>query len=255
MTELLTVENLIAFLTLTSLEVVLGVDNIIVIAIVTGRLPEHQQARARFVGLALAMLMRIGLLLTISWIMRLQAELFRIDLLGFERGVSGKDLILIGGGLFLLVKATKEIHATVESDGHEAHTKRAPSFGAAIVQILLLDLVFSLDSVITAVGMAKEIAVMVAAVIVAVIVMMVFAGRISRFVAKHPTVKLLALAFLIMVGVLLIADGLGQHLERGYIYFAMAFSLCIELLNIRARRNAEKRRARVAGNAGPELGE
>lgn len=254
MTELLTVENLIAFLTLTSLEVVLGVDNIIVIAIVTGRLPEHLQARARFVGLALAMLMRIGLLLTISWIMRLQAELFRIDLLGLDRGFSGKDLILLGGGLFLLVKATMEIHATVEGDDHESRAKKAPSFSAAIVQILLLDMVFSLDSVITAVGMAQEIAVMVAAVVVAVIVMMIFAGRISRFVAKHPTVKLLALAFLIMIGVLLIADGLGQHLERGYIYFAMAFSLAIELLNMRARRNRERRRE-AAAEAAPEMGE
>jgi predicted tellurium resistance membrane protein TerC len=243
--ELFTAENLIAFLTLTSLEIVLGIDNIIVIAIVTGRLPEAQRAKARFIGLALAMIMRILLLLTITWIMRLQTELFRLDIIGIDHGVSGKDIILILGGLFLVAKATKEIHAKVEGDGHEAHASRASSFGKAIVQILLLDAVFSIDSVITAVGMAQEIAVMIAAVVVAVIVMMIFAGRISRFVERHPTIKMLALAFLIMIGVLLIADGLGQHLQRGYIYFAMAFSLVIELLNMRARANADRRRAKA----------
>lgn len=252
MAELLTVENLVAFLTLAALEVVLGVDNVIVIAIVTGRLPEAQQARARLIGLSLAMIMRIGLLLTISWIMRLQHPLFTLDAVGLAHAVSGKDLILICGGLFLLVKATKEIHATVEGTHLGANAGRAPTFSAAILQIVLLDMVFSLDSVITAVGMAREIAVMVAAVVVAVVVMMVFAGRISRFVSRHPTVKLLALAFLIMIGVLLVAEGVGQHFDRRHIYFAMAFSLGVELLNMRARRNAQRHAAAVAGT---ELGE
>lgn len=254
MAELLTVENLIAFLTLASLEVVLGVDNIIVIAIVTGRLPPEQQARARFIGLSLAMFMRIGLLLTISWIMRLRNELFTLNVIGIDHGFSGKDLILIGGGLFLLVKAVKETHHAVEGDHHSEHKGRAASFGAAIAQILLLDMVFSLDSVITAVGMSDVIPVMVAAVVVAVIVMMIFAGRISRFVSRHPTVKLLALAFLIMIGVLLVAEGVGQHFDRRYIYFAMAFSMGIELLNMRAKKNQERRLA-ASTSAKPELGE
>ncbi len=252
MADLFTTANLTALVTLTALEVVLGVDNVIVIAIVTGRLPESQQAKARFIGLALAMLMRIVLLLAISWIMRLQNELFRLDAIGIDHGVSGKDIILVLGGLFLVAKATKEIHAKVEGDGHEAMAKRAPSFSAAIMQILILDAVFSLDSVITAVGMVDEVIVMITAIVIAVIVMMIFAGRISRFVERHPTIKMLALAFLIMIGVLLIADGLGQHLDRGYIYFAMVFSLVIEFLNMRVRLNSERRKAKARA---AEIGE
>lgn len=241
MAELLTTENLIAFLTLASLEIVLGIDNIIVIAVVTSRLPKEKQRFARNFGLALAMIMRILLLLAIGWVMGLQKVLLEVNLTGLgiplEQHITGKDLILLGGGLFLIAKATKEIHAKMEGpELHEVGAKHAASrFGVAIAQILLLDLVFSLDSVITAVGMAKAIEVMVAAVIVAVIVMMIFAGSISRFVEKHPTVKVLALSFLILIGVLLTADGLGQHLSRGYVYFAMAFSLGVELINLRVR--------------------
>ncbi len=247
---LFTTENLIAFLTLAALEIVLGIDNIIVIAVVTSRLPKEKQRAARNVGLALAMVMRVLLLLAIGWVMGLTRVLFELDLTGWgmplQHEITGKDVILLGGGLFLIAKATKEIHAKME--GPELHEtgagKAAASFGMAIAQILLLDAVFSLDSVITAVGMAKEIAVMVAAVIVAVIVMMIFAGAISRFVERHPTVKVLALSFLILIGVLLTADGLGQHLSRGYVYFAMAFSLGVELINLRVR--AAQERSRVA---------
>ena len=230
-------ENLVALLTLTALEIVLGVDNIIVIAIVTGRLPKEQQPKARFVGLALAMGMRILLLLAISWVMRLKGTLFAFTVpwVNYAVDLSGKDLILIGGGLFLIWKSTKEIHHDMEGPHDHGTAKVAASFASAIGQILLMDLIFSLDSVITAVGMARDVRVMVIAVVIAVLVMMVFAGKISDFVHRHPSVKILALAFLILVGVLLVADGLDTHVSRGYVYFAMAFSLVVELVNIRIR--------------------
>jgi predicted tellurium resistance membrane protein TerC len=221
-----------ALLTLTALEIVLGVDNVVFISILAGKLPPAQQPRARTVGLALAMLMRIALLFSISWIIRLTAPLFTV--LGQE--ISGRDLILIIGGLFLLAKSTHEIHAKLEGEEGHASASGKASFTSVIIQILLLDLVFSLDSVITAVGMADNLAVMIAAVVLAVLFMMVFAGPISQFVERHPTVKMLALSFLLLIGVTLIADGLGRHIPKGYIYFAMAFSVFVEMLNLRLRR-------------------
>ena len=232
---LFTTQNAIALVTLTALEIVLGIDNIIVIAVVTARLPKEQQAKARQLGLLLAMGMRVLLLLAIAWIMKLDATLFAIDLPFFSHEFSGKDLILVGGGLFLIFKATKEIHAKVEGPTHAQKAPRAATFTNALVQILLLDLVFSLDSVITAVGMAQSIIVMIIAVVASIGVMMLAAGRISAFVERHPTVKILALAFLILIGVLLTAEGIGQHVGRGYIYFAMAFSLIVEIINMRIR--------------------
>ncbi len=223
----------IALLTLTVLEIVLGVDNIVFISILAAKLPEAQRLRARTIGLALALVGRVGLLLSLSWVIGLTEPLFHV---GSEE-ISGRDLILLGGGLFLLAKATHEIHASMEGGGHE-HGARATSFGGVLLQILLLDVVFSLDSVITAVGMASDIGVMITAVVIAVLFMMASAGAISSFIHKHPTVKMLALAFLLLVGVALVADGLNQHLPRGYIYFAMAFSVLVEMLNLRASRRA-----------------
>jgi len=224
----------IALITLTALEIVLGIDNIVFISILAGKLPTDQQARARTVGLALAMITRILLLLSIAWIIRLTAPLFSV----LGQDISGRDLILIIGGLFLLTKSTHEIHQKLE--GEEGHSSKrvAASFSSVIVQILLLDVVFSLDSVITAVGMVDEIAIMIAAVVIAVGFMLVFAGAISRFVEAHPTVKMLALSFLILIGVNLIAEGIGQHIPKGYIYFAMAFSVGVEMLNLRLRARA-----------------
>lgn len=242
MAELLTFQALAAFLTLTLLEVVLGIDNIVVIAIVTGRLPKERQASARRVGLSLAMLMRIGLLLGIAWIVTLTQPLF--EALGYE--FSWKDLIMISGGLFLLAKATKELHATVEGVGHHAASRGAPSFMGAITQILILDAVFSIDSVLTAVGMTHQVPIMIAAIVVAVGVMLVFAGAVSAFIERNPTTKVLALAFLLLIGVLLVADGLGEHVPRGYVYFALAFSLAVEALNIRARVKRERQAEREA---------
>ncbi|MDX1674605.1 MAG: TerC family protein, partial [Longimicrobiales bacterium] len=223
----------IAFATLTSLEIVLGIDNIVFISIVSSRLPEDQQPLARNVGLSLAMITRILLLLVLAWIIGLTAPLFSV--LGEE--VSGRDLILLGGGLFLVAKSTYEIHHKLEGErGEGPRGKAYPSFRSVIFQILLLDLVFSLDSVITAVGMVDEIGVMVAAVIVAVIVMLVAAGPISRFVEAHPTIKMLALSFLLLIGVMLIVESFDMHVPKGYIYFAMAFSLFVELLNLRLQK-------------------
>jgi predicted tellurium resistance membrane protein TerC len=222
----------IGFATLTLLEIVLGIDNIVFISILTDRLPPSQQGRARLIGLGLAMVMRILLLFSLTWIIQLTAPLFEV--LGKE--ISGRDLVLIIGGLFLLAKSTHEIHGNLEGPQRELSTPVTPSLAAVLVQIMLLDIVFSLDSVITAVGMVDEIGVMISAVIVAVAFMMVFSRPISQFVSRHPTVKMLALSFLIMIGVALIADGLGEHIPKGYIYFAMAFSLGVELLNLRARR-------------------
>jgi predicted tellurium resistance membrane protein TerC len=220
----------IGFLTLTALEVVLGVDNIVFISILAGKLPAHQQRGARRNGLLLAMVSRILLLLSLSWVIGLTAPLFSV--LGNE--ISGRDLVLMVGGLFLVAKSTHEIHDKLEGHTGERSARVAPSLRSVLIQILLLDIVFSLDSVITAVGMVQEIGVMVAAVVAAVGFMMVFARAISAFVDRHPTVKMLALAFLLMIGVMLIADGLGQHIPKGYVYFAMAFSVLVEALNIRA---------------------
>jgi predicted tellurium resistance membrane protein TerC len=222
----------IGFATLTVLEIVLGIDNIVFISILADRLPAGQQARARLIGLGLAMITRILLLLSLSWIIGLTAPLFTI--LGEE--ISGRDLVLLVGGLFLLGKSTHEIHGNLEGGEEHGRSRATPSFAAVLIQIMLLDVVFSLDSVITAVGMVDEIGVMVAAVVVAIGFMMAFSGAISGFVSRHPTIKMLALSFLILIGVALIAEGLDQHIPKGYIYFAMAFSVGVELLNLRARR-------------------
>ena len=222
----------IGFATLTVLEIVLGIDNIVFISILADKLPEAQQARARIVGLALAMLTRILLLLSLAWVIGLTAPLFSV--LGED--ISGRDLVLIIGGLFLLAKSTHEIHGNLEGEEGTKSARVYPSFAGVLIQIALLDIVFSLDSVITAVGMVEEIGVMIAAVVVAIVFMMVFAGTISEFVGRHPTIKLLALSFLILIGVTLIAEGLDQHIPKGYIYFAMAFSVGVELLNMRARK-------------------
>lgn len=238
MAELLTPENLIALLTLTSLEIVLGIDNIVFIAIITDRLPEDKQARMRRIGLGLAMLQRIALLFAISWVMRLTEPFFNI----FSHAVSGRDLILIGGGLFLIAKSTFEIHGTIEG-GHgsdQEAPKKPISPTSVLIQITILDAVFSLDSVITAVGMVNNITIMVTAVVVAVAIMMLFANPVSNFIMKHPTVKMLALSFLLLIGVVLIADGTGHHVEKGYIYFAMGFSILVELFNFKLRRRASK---------------
>jgi predicted tellurium resistance membrane protein TerC len=226
-----TAEGWIALLTLTVLEIVLGIDNIIFISILAGKLPADTRGRARKVGLLAAMAMRIVLLLSITWVMRLTTPLFA--LLGQE--ISGRDLILIGGGLFLLAKSTHEIHDKLEGDEGHASARVVASFGAVVVQIMLLDIVFSLDSVITAVGMANDVVVMILAVIAAVAVMLVSSSSISAFVERHPTVKMLALSFLVLIGVSLIAEGLDQHIPKGYIYFAMGFSVFVEMLNVRIR--------------------
>jgi predicted tellurium resistance membrane protein TerC len=221
----------IAFLTLTALELVLGIDNIVFISILADKLPEEQRDLARRVGLSFALLSRIALLLLLSWIIGLTAPLF--SALGQE--ISGRDLILIGGGLFLLYKSTREVHRLLEGEEGEGSSRVSAAFWSVILQIIIIDSVFSIDSIITAVGLVDEIAVMIAAVIVAVLLMMVFAGPIGRFVSAHPTIKMLALSFLFMIGTVLIADGLDQHVPRGYIYFAMAFSIIVELLNMRLR--------------------
>lgn len=227
---------LIAFLTLTALEIVLGIDNIIFISIVSGKLPEDKQPKARLIGLSLAMIMRILLLLSLAWIMRLTAPLFEI----FSQEISGRDLILIIGGLFLIGKSTFEIHDKLEGEEGSTSAKVYPSFSNVIIQILLLDIVFSLDSVITAIGMVDVIAVMISAVVVAVIFMMIFANPISNFVHKHPTIKILALSFLILIGLSLVIEGLEQHIPKGYIYFAMAFSVFVEMLNLKIRGKGKK---------------
>jgi predicted tellurium resistance membrane protein TerC len=221
----------VAFLTLLALELVLGVDNVVFISILAGKLPPEQRKRARQVGLGLALVTRILLLFSLAWIIRLTAPLFEV--LGHP--FSGRDLILLLGGLFLMGKAVHEMHNRLEGDEGHSSARVPPSFTGVIVQILLLDVVFSLDSVITAVGMVEQIEVMIAAVVIAVIVMLVSAGAISDFVERHPTVKMLALSFLLLIGVTLVADGLGHHIPKGYIYFAMGFSVFVELLNLRAR--------------------
>jgi predicted tellurium resistance membrane protein TerC len=224
----------IAFATLTFLEIVLGVDNIIFISILAGRLPGKQQVSARRIGLLLAMGARILLLFSLAWIIRLTAPLFAV----FGHELSGRDLILIAGGLFLLAKSTHEIHARLEGEDVESGAGAGVSFAGVLVQIMLLDIVFSLDSVITAVGMVDDLSVMIAAVIVAVLIMMVSAGPISDFVHRHPTVKMLALSFLLLIGLSLLLEGFDQHIPKGYIYFAMGFSVLVETLNLRARKKS-----------------
>jgi len=229
--SLLSTDALIALVTLTFLEIVLGVDNVIFISILSGKLPAAEQTKARRVGLLAAMAMRIVLLLSIVWIARLTTPLVTV----VDRPISGRDLILIGGGLFLLGKSTIEIHDRLEGEDGGKSGRAAPSLTAVIAQIMLLDLIFSLDSVITAVGMAEDVRVMLAAVILAVAVMMFAAERISEFVNRHPTVKVLALAFLLLIGISLVGDGLGMHIPKGYVYFAMGFSVFVEMINLRVR--------------------
>jgi predicted tellurium resistance membrane protein TerC len=224
-------QSWIALLTLTSLEIVLGIDNVIFISILAGKLPADQQNKARQVGLSLAMLIRILLLFSLSWVIGLTEPLFTI----WIQEISGRDLILLGGGLFLLAKATYEIHEKLEGEEGHASAKVAASFTSVIIQILLLDIVFSLDSVITAVGMVDELPIMIAAVVIAVGIMLLSAGQVSAFVERHPTVKMLALSFLLLIGFSLVVEGLHQHIPKGYIYFAMGFSVFVEALNLRLR--------------------
>lgn len=224
----------IAFLTLTALELVLGIDNVIFISILVDKLPKERRDLARRIGLFLAMFMRIALLFLLSWIVGLTEPLFSL----FRQEISGRDIILIAGGLFLLWKSTKEIHQLLEGEKGEASTAVRATFSAVILQITIIDLVFSFDSIITAVGMVDQVEVMIAAVIVSVMLMMAFAGGIGRVVSAHPTIKMLALAFLLVIGVVLIADGFDHHVPKGYVYFAMAFSVAVEMLNIRMRKRA-----------------
>lgn len=232
MLELLTdPQAWIAFLTLTALELVLGIDNIIFISILVEKLPKAQREFARRLGLFLAMFMRIALLITLAWIVGMTAPLFNV----LDHPVSGRDIILLAGGLFLIWKSVQEIHQLLEGEEGSAHAKMSTTFAGIITQIIIIDLVFSLDSIITAVGMVRDIPIMVAAVVVSVGLMMAFAGKIGRFIEDHPTIKMLALAFLLVVGVVLVADGLGHHVPKGYVYFAMAFSVAVEALNIRLK--------------------
>ena len=224
-------EWIVALVTLTFLEIVLGVDNVIFISILSSKLPAHQQKRARRMGLFAAMFMRVGLLLSITWIARLTTPLFGM----FGHDVTGRDLILLGGGLFLIAKSTFEIHERLEGDAGHDNRKAAASFASVIAQVMVLDIVFSLDSVITAIGMANDLTVMVTAVIAAVLVMLLAAEPISKFVEVHPTVKILALSYLLLIGLTLVAEGSGQHISKGYIYFAMGFSVFVEVVNIRVR--------------------
>lgn len=225
-------EIAIALLSLIALEIVLGIDNIIFISILAGKLPEHQQKKARIIGLAAAMIMRVALLFSISLIMKLTAPVFSV----FSNEISGRDIILIVGGLFLLAKSTLEIHDKLEGSEHDnSGKKKAVSFAGVIIQIMILDAVFSLDSVITAIGMTDMLWVMITAVVVSVIFMMFTAGAVSDFVHKHPTVKILALSFLLLIGIVLVAEGFDQHIAKGYIYFAMAFSVFVEMINIKIK--------------------
>ena len=226
----------ISLLTLTVLEIVLGIDNIIFISILAGKLPREQQKKARTLGLSFALLTRVLLLCTLFWLIGLTKPFFTL----FAHGFSGKDLVLIAGGLFLLAKSTHEIHGSLEGEAGEKNVRAPGSLISTVVQIMLLDIVFSLDSVITAVGMVQHIGVMIAAVVLAMIVMLLCAGAISDFVNRHPTIKMLALSFLLLIGVVLVADGFGQHIPKGYIYFAMAFSVGVEMLNIRAHGSRKK---------------
>jgi len=229
-------EGWIALVTLTALEIVLGIDNIIFISILSGRLPVDRQPSARITGLSMAMLMRIGLLFSLSWIMSLGDTLFTV----FAQDISGRDIILLVGGLFLVAKSTHEIHEKLEGEQEASQAGKAVSFLSILIQIMLLDIVFSLDSVITAVGMVSDLSIMVTAVVIAVIFMMAFSGPISTFVHHHPTVKMLALSFLLLIGVTLIAEGFDTHIPKGYIYFSMAFAIFVEMLNLRLRSRKSK---------------
>lgn len=236
MEHLLTSEGLVALLTLSAMEIVLGIDNIIFIAILVAKLPQSQQARARQIGIGMALITRLALLFSITWVMGLTKPVVTV----LSKGFSGRDLILLCGGLFLIAKATFEIHEKLESGPDQAtfgtNPRKRGGFATVIFQIMVLDLVFSLDSVITAVGMAQQISIMVVAMLIAVAVMLFSAGPISSFVHKHPTLKILALSFLLLIGVMLLMEGMGKHVDKGYIYFAMAFSLLVELLNMRFRK-------------------
>ncbi len=225
----------LALVTLTGLEIVLGIDNIIFISILAGKLPKEKQEKARVIGLGLALFTRVLLLFSLTWLMGLTTPFFTI----MQKGISGRDLILICGGIFLLWKSTMEIHEKLEGEEEHETTRAAASFAGVLVQIMLLDIVFSLDSIITALGMANQLAVMVAAVVLAVFFMMFFSGHISAFVERHPTIKMLALSFLILIGVALIGDGFGMHIPKGYIYFAMAFSVMVEMLNLKMRKQGK----------------
>lgn len=225
----------IALVTLTLLEVVLGIDNVVFISILAGKLPKEKQEKARRLGLSLALITRVLLLLGISWVVGLKGELFRV----FDHPVSGRDLILLAGGLFLIGKSTHEIHGKLEGDDGKVTRRIPPTFASVIIQILLLDVVFSLDSVITAVGMVDEVPIMIAAVVIAMVFMLVFSGYISAFIERHPTLKVLALSFLILIGVTLVAESFHREIPKGYIYFAMAFSVAVEIVNIKTRKKAE----------------
>ena len=225
----------ISLFTLTLLEIVLGIDNLIFISILSGKLPAEQQAKARKVGLALALITRILLLCSLAWLVSLDKPFWQARIFSWDLAVSGKDLILLLGGLFLIAKSTKEIHEKLEGEDGSVTNRLAPTFVSVIIQILLIDIVFSLDSVITAVGMVKQIGVMITAVILAMIVLLIFVEQISRFVDRHPTIKMLALSFLILIGTMLVAEGCHQHVNKGYIYFAMAFSVGVEMLNVKLR--------------------
>ena len=240
----------IALVTLTALEIVLGIDNIIFLSIIAGKLPAHQQRKARRIGLVGAMVMRLALLLSLAWIMQLTEPLFEI----LGRQISGRDLILIGGGLFLLAKGTHEIHDKLEGEEGRASGKVARSFAGVIAQIMVLDMIFSLDSVITAVGMVKQVWVMAAAIVTAVVVMLISVEPISTFVEQHPTVKVLALAFLLLIGATLIAEGFGHEIPRGYIYFALGFSVFVEILNVRVRKRVKPVELRQAYTTGEMTG-
>lgn len=244
MAEFFSWEALAALAALTSLEIVLGIDNVVFVAVLAGRLPAPSQAPARRLGLTLAMLTRIALLFAISWTLSLTAPLLEI----FNHPVSWRDVILLGGGIFLIIKATHEIFAQMETEDPHQPKAKAVSFWGVITQITLLDMIFSLDSVITAVGMVRHIWVMVVAIVLAVGIMLIFSGVVSRFIERHPSFRVLALAFLLLVGVMLTAEGMGQHIDRGYIYFAMAFSLGVELLNLKIQ--AKRTKAAQAAKAG-----
>lgn len=236
---ILSTEGLIAFLTLSLLEIVLGIDNIIFISILTNKLPKENQAKARFAGISLALVLRVAMLFGITWIIQLTEPLFTV----FEMGFTGRDLVLLAGGLFLLAKSTSEIHHKMEGESHEEKEEKSSvrkGFASIIIQIALLDIVFSFDSILTAIGMTEELGIMIMAVIVSLIVMLIFAGRIADFIAKHPTLQVLALSFLILIGVMLIAEGFHQHISKGYIYFAVAFSLVVEIINMRMKKGGTK---------------
>lgn len=243
--HIMTLDQIIALGTLTAMEIVLGIDNIIFIAILVAKLPEHQQAKARQLGISLALILRVGLLFSLSWMMRLTEPLFTIA----SMEISGRDLILLFGGLFLIAKSTFEIHERMEltRDEHAPKAKVGASFTSILLQILALDVVFSLDSVITAVGMANQISIMVAAMLISMVVMLLSASSISSFVERHPTIKVLALSFLLMIGVMLVMEGLGNHINKGYIYFAMGFSLAVEMVNMRVRKGTLAQK--IAGTA------